>query len=136
MAETAVPLPGEEIDPENPWGTFVDVRFGPLERFDVNELAAANNRPWYNQTLSRVNDCVMRVGVIRGDYPWHRHDDEDELFYVVDGGLELDVEGRDAIPLAPGQGVVVPRGVRHRPRAARRTTILMVEGAGVVPTGD
>ena len=136
MTETAVPLPGEELDPENPWGTFLDITFAPLERFDVNELAEANNRPWYNQTLSRVNDCVMRLGVIRGDYPWHRHDDEDELFYVVDGGLELDVEGRDAIPLAPGQGVVVPRGVQHRPRAAVRTIILMVEGAGVIPTGD
>jgi mannose-6-phosphate isomerase-like protein (cupin superfamily) len=136
MTEMTLPAASEEVDPENPWGTFLDVRFGPLERFDVTELAAANNRPWYNQTLSRVNDCVMRLGVIRGDYPWHRHDDEDELFFVVDGGLELDVEGRGSIGLAPGQGVVVPRGVQHRPRAVERTTILMVEGAGVVPTGD
>ena len=136
MTESVATGPGGQVDPENPWGTFINVLFGPLERFDINVLAEANERPWYNQTLSRVNDCVMRLGVIRGDYPWHRHDDEDELFYVVDGGLELDVEGRDPIPLAPGQGVVVPRGVQHRPRAAERTTILMVEGAGVVPTGD
>lgn len=123
-------------DASNPWGTYLDVKFAPLERFDIGDLASANTRPWYNQTLSRVNDCVMRLGVIRGEYPWHRHADEDELFYVVEGGLELDIEGRAAIPLGPGQGVTVPAGILHRPRAARRTIILMVEGAGVVPTGD
>jgi mannose-6-phosphate isomerase-like protein (cupin superfamily) len=126
----------DEIDPGNLWGTFLDVLCGPLERFDIGALAAANSRPWYNQTLSRVNDCVMRLGVVRGEYPWHRHEDEDELFFVMEGGLELDVEGRDAIALRPGQGVTVPRGTRHRPRALERTVILMVEGAGVVPTGD
>ena len=131
-----VAAPGETVDPDNPWGTFLDVRYPPLERFDVHELAAASRRPWYNQSLNRVNDCVVRLGVIRGEFPWHRHPDEDEFFYVVEGGLEMDVEGRDAIPLAPGQGVTVPRGVLHRPRAASRTVILMVEGSSVLPLGD
>jgi mannose-6-phosphate isomerase-like protein (cupin superfamily) len=124
------------IDPANPWGTFLDVKFGPLERFDARAMAVANALPWYNQTLARVNDCVFRLGVFRGDYPWHQHDDEDELFFVLDGGFELDVDGRDATRLAAGQGIVVPRGVRHRPRAAERTVVVMVEGAGIVPTGD
>jgi mannose-6-phosphate isomerase-like protein (cupin superfamily) len=127
-------LPG--ADPNNPWGTFLNVQFGPLERFDAGAMAAANRLPWYNQTLARVNDCVLRLGVFRGEYPWHKHDDEDELFFVLEGAFELDVEDRDAITLAPGQGVVVPRGIRHRPRAAERTVVLMIEGAGVVPTGD
>ena len=135
MSETPTPG-GPGVDPNNPWGTFLDVKFGPLERFDAMAMAAAVTLPWYNQTLARVNACVFRLGVVRGDYPWHRHDDEDELFFVLGGALELDLEGRGPIALGTGQGTVVPRGVRHRPRAAERTVILMVEGAGIVPTGD
>lgn len=135
MSDGSTPLlPG--ADPENPWGTFVDVKFAPLERFDAEAIAEANSLPWYNQTLARVNDCVFRLGVFRGEYPWHQHEEEDELFFVLQGGFELDVEGRAPVPLAVGQGVVVPSGARHRPRAAERTVVLMVEGAGIVPTGD
>jgi mannose-6-phosphate isomerase-like protein (cupin superfamily) len=90
---------------------------------------------WYNQTLCRVNESVVRLGVIEGEYHWHKHDNEDEFFYVVDGQFLIDLEGR-TVELAPGQGFVVPKGVMHRPRAPQRTVILMVEGAGIVPTGD
>jgi mannose-6-phosphate isomerase-like protein (cupin superfamily) len=124
------------MDPENPWGTFLDVKYAPLMRFDIQELIDANTRPWYNQTLCRVNDCVVRLGVIQGDYPWHRHDDEDELFYVVEGRLMMDVEGREPTIVQERQGITVPAGTRHRPRAKERAVILLVEGAGVVPTGD
>jgi mannose-6-phosphate isomerase-like protein (cupin superfamily) len=89
----------------------------------------------YNQTLCRINDCVTRLGVIQGEYIWHTHDDEDEFFYVVEGHLLMDLEGR-TVEIAERQGFAVPRGVRHRPRAPKRTVILMVEGAGIVPTGD
>lgn len=127
--------PGD-IDPANPWGTFLDVMFAPLERFDVGELVAANKRPWYNQTLTRINDSVVRLGVVHGAFPWHRHEDEDEFFYVLEGRLAMDLEGGQTVQLDPGQGVSVPRGTEHRPRAGRRTVILMVEGAGVVPLGN
>lgn len=130
------PSPTGRVDPDNPWGTFLDVRFAPLERFDVNELVAANERPWYNQTLTRINDSVVRLGVLHGVFPWHVHEDEDELFYVVDGRLLMDLDARRTVELAVGQGISVPRGVLHRPRANERTVILMVEGAGVVPLGD
>jgi mannose-6-phosphate isomerase-like protein (cupin superfamily) len=135
-APAPVPNPGETVDPDNPWGTFIDVRYGPLERFDLEALVSAVDRPWYNQTLNRVNECVVRLGVVRGEFPWHRHDDGDEFFYVVEGALEMDVEGDRVIALAERQGLTVPRGVLHRPRAEKRTVILMVEGAGVVPLGD
>ena len=124
------------MDPDNPWGTFLDVKYGPIERFDIGELADANTRPWYNQTLCRVNDCVVRLGVVHGEYRWHKHDDEDEFFYVVEGRLLIDVDGRDEIPLEVRQGITIPAGTRHRPRAPERTVILMVEGAGIIPTGD
>jgi mannose-6-phosphate isomerase-like protein (cupin superfamily) len=90
---------------------------------------------WYNQTLCRVNDSVVRLGVIQGDYHWHKHDDLDEFFYVVEGEFLIDLEGR-TVTLGVRQGFVVPKGVVHRTRAPERAVILMVEGAGIVPTGD
>lgn len=113
----------------------LDAKFGPLEPFDAAALAAACKEPWWNQTLCRVNDCVLRVGVFHGEFHWHKHDREDELFYVLEGRLLLDLEGRTET-LLPGQGLTVPRGLMHRTRAPERTVVLMIEGAGVKPTGD
>ena len=123
------------MNPEDQFDTHLDIRFAPLEVVDVQALVDATTHPWYNQTLCRVNDCVMRLGVVKGEYIWHKHDDEDEFFFVVEGALSMDLEDR-TVELAQRQGFCVPRGVRHRPRAAERTVILMVEGAGIVPTGD
>jgi mannose-6-phosphate isomerase-like protein (cupin superfamily) len=82
-----------------------------------------------------VNASVVRLGVVQGEYHWHKHDEDDEFFYVVEGTLLLDLEER-TIALTPRQGFVVPKGVMHRTRAPERTVILMVENAGIVPTGD
>ena len=118
-----------------PYATHLNEYFAPLELVDVPKLVAAVTDRWYNQTLCRVNDSVVRLGIVQGEYHWHKHDDEDEFFYVVAGRFIVDLEGR-SIELAPRQGFVVPRGVRHRTRAPERTVVLMVEGAGIVPTGD
>jgi ethanolamine utilization protein EutQ (cupin superfamily) len=118
-----------------PYVTKLDIKFGSLERMDVPALAAACTDRWYNQTLCRVNDAVVRLGVVQGEYHWHKHDADDEFFYVVEGRFWIDLEDR-VVELGPGQGVVVPKGVLHRPRAPERTVILMVETAGIVPTGD
>jgi len=122
-------------EPPYPYETHLDIRFAPLEVVDVPALVEACAHPWWNQTLCRVNESVVRLGVVKGEYHWHKHDDEDEFFYVVSGRFLIDLESR-TVDLAPGQGFVVPKGVRHRPRAPERTVILMVEGAGIVPTGD
>jgi len=118
-----------------PYDTHLDILHGPLEVVDVPELAAAVTHPWWNQTLCRVNDAVVRLGVVRGEYHWHHHDTEDEFFYVVSGRLLVDLDDR-SVDLAPGQGIVVPHGVRHRTRAPERTVMLMVERATIVPTGS
>lgn len=115
--------------------TKLDVAFDALEKIDVNEIARECTHEWFNQTLCKVNDSVVRVGVVRGEYHWHKHDDLDEFFYCVSGKLLVDLENK-TIELAPGQGVVVPKGVVHRTRAPERTVMLMVEGEGIVPTGD
>ncbi len=118
-----------------PYDTRLDVLHGPLEVVDVQKLVEACTHPWYNQTLTRVNDAVVRLGVLKGEYHWHKHDREDEFFYVVEGTFLVDLEGR-TFELAPGQGVVVPKGVRHRTRAPQRAIVLMVEESGIVPTGN
>ena len=118
-----------------PYKTHLNVYYEPLEVVDVGGLADACTDPWYNQTLTRVNDSVVRLGVIQGEYHWHKHTEEDEFFYVIEGLLLIDLEGR-SVELTPRQGFTVPKGVMHRTRAPERTVILMVEGAGVIPTGD
>ena len=83
----------------------------------------------------QVNDSVVRLAVIKGEYHWHEHKDIDEFFFVLDGHFLIDLEDR-VVDLVPRQGFVVPKGVRHRTRALARTMILMVERADIVPTGD
>ena len=118
-----------------PYATHLNVLHEPLEVVDVQALVNACVDPWYNQTLCEVNASVVRLGVIQGEYHWHQHDRDDEFFYVVEGRLLIDLEGR-TVELSPRQGFVVPKGVVHRTRAPERTVILMVENAGIIPTGD
>ncbi|MFL5848098.1 MAG: cupin domain-containing protein [Solirubrobacteraceae bacterium] len=109
--------------------------FGHLELVDVPAEAAAHE-PWFNETLARVNDAVVRLGVIDGEFHWHKHDDQDEFFLVLDGELLIDIAGGETITLDVHQACTVPKGVVHRTRAPRRTTVVMVEAADVSPTGD
>jgi mannose-6-phosphate isomerase-like protein (cupin superfamily) len=118
-----------------PYETRLNILHAPLELIDINALAAACGYKWFNQTLCKVNDSVVRVGIIEGEYHWHKHDEDDEFFYVVDGKLLIDLDNK-TVELAPGQGFVVPRAVVHRTRAPQRTIILMVENAGIIPTGN
>ena len=118
-----------------PYATHLDVKFPALATVDVPALVDACRDRWYNQTLCKVNDSVVRLGVMQGEYHWHKHDDDDEFFYVVSGHFIIELEDR-TVDLRPGQAFVVPKGVMHRPRAPQKTVILMVETAGIVPTGD
>src|SRR5271165_4425320 len=103
-----------------PYETRLNILYGPLEIIDVHAVPDADRFKWFNQTLCQVNRSVVRMGVFEGEYHWHKHDEDDEFFYVVDGRLLIDLEGR-VVELAPGQGIVVPRGVMHRTRAEVRT---------------
>ena len=126
-----------------PYAAHLNVLFGALEKIDLGPLVSAVRDQWYNQTLARVNDSVVRLGVMQGEYHWHRHEVDDEFFYVVEGRFLIDLEpaadgttpGR-VVELTPRQGFVVPKGVMHRTRAPERSVILMVETAAIVPTGS
>jgi mannose-6-phosphate isomerase-like protein (cupin superfamily) len=118
-----------------PYATHLNILFPHLEKIDVPALVDAARDPWYNQTLCQVNDSVVRLGVMQGEYHWHKHDDDDEFFFCLDGEFLVDLEDR-TVTLGTRQGFVVPRGVVHRTRAPRRCVILMVENFGIVPTGS
>ena len=118
-----------------PYKTYLNILHGPLELIDVQKLADACTDKWYNQTLCKVNESVVRMAVIEGEYHWHEHKDIDEFFFVLDGNLLIDLED-GIVDLGPRQGFVIPKTVRHRTRAPERTVILMVERADIVPTGD
>ncbi len=117
------------------YNTKLDNKYGHLTTIDIPAEVAAHE-PWFNQTLTQVNDCVVRLGIIQGEYHWHKHDHEDECFVVLDGELTIDVQDKGTVTLTRHQGYTIPKGVVHRTRAAVKTVILMVEGASVTPTGD
>src|SRR5260221_14669693 len=121
--------------PSFPYATYLNVLFPQLEKIDVPVLVDAVKDRWYNQTLCQVNDSVVRLGVMQGEYHWHKHDDDDEFFFCLEGEFLVDLEDR-TVALDPWQGVVVPKGVVHRTRAPEKCTILMIENAGIIPTGD
>ncbi|MBA2337671.1 MAG: cupin domain-containing protein [Acidimicrobiia bacterium] len=113
----------------------LDDKFGTLRLIDLPAEIAAHE-PWVNETLTTVNDAVVRLGIVEGEFHWHTHDAEDEFFLVLEGQLLTDIEDRPTVTLDRHQGYTVPCGVLHRTRAPGRTAILMIEPAGVVPKGD
>jgi mannose-6-phosphate isomerase-like protein (cupin superfamily) len=120
---------------EYPYEIRLNILYRPLELIDEKTLADDCTYQWYNQTLCQVNNSVVRLGVVQGEYHWHKHDEHGEFFYVLEGKLFIDLDNR-TLELKPRQGVVVPKGVLHRTRAEKRTVMLMVENAGVIPTGN
>ena len=125
-----------ESSSEYPYVNHMDLRYGPLELIDVQRLAAECTEAWYNRSLCEVNDSVVRLGVIRGEYHWHHHDDEDEMFLVLDGVMEIHL--RDGVVrLSPGEFFVVPRGVEHKPVVPEAVaSVLLFEPSSTRNTGN
>ena len=115
--------------------TNLDIRFDHLQRIDVSEMVKECKDKWFNQTLTQVNDSVVRLGIVEGEYHWHKHDNDDEFFFVLQGQLLVDLEDR-TVELNPNQGITVSKGVMHRTRALTKTVMLMVETSAIQPTGD
>jgi mannose-6-phosphate isomerase-like protein (cupin superfamily) len=115
--------------------TKLEARYKHFERIDVPTIVREVKDKWYNETLTKVNDSVVRIGIVHGEYHWHKHDKDDEFFFVLEGKLLVDLEDR-TFELNPGQGMTVSRGVVHRTRAPEKTLMLMVENSSIQPTGD
>ncbi len=115
--------------------TRLDIKFDHLQRMDIPQMVKECKDKWFNQTLTEVNESVVRLGIVEGEYHWHKHDNDDEFFFVLQGQLLIDLEDQ-TIELNPHQGVTITKGVMHRPRAPKKTVMLMVETNAIQPTGD
>src|ERR1044071_4976749 len=119
-----------------PYVNHMNILFDPLQLIDVQSLVEKCTDRWYNQTLCKVNESVVRLGILQGEYHWHKHEKEDEFFFTLEGKLIIDIEGQESVELHPQQGYVVPKGVVHKTRAPIKSIVLMIETAGIIPTGD
>jgi len=119
----------------NKYSIDLDVKFKPLEIIDISKLITNSTKKWQNLSLCKVNESVVRLAVIEGEFHWHKHEKEDEFFFIIDGELLIDLED-ETVRLKPNQGFTVPMGIEHRTRAPIRTSILLIENETVVPTGD
>lgn len=111
------------------------VKYGHQELIDIPSIVASVTEKWSNRTLTKVNDSVVRLAIVEGEFHWHKHDHEDEFFFVLERRLLIDLERR-TIELGPQQGVTISKGVMHRPRAPKKTVVMLVETSAIVPTGD
>jgi mannose-6-phosphate isomerase-like protein (cupin superfamily) len=123
------------MDTKEKYNINLDVKFQHQERIDIPTEVKQFTEKWSNQTLTQVNGSVVRLGVVEGEFHWHKHDNDDEFFYVVEGQLLIDLEDK-TIELNPMQCVTISKGVMHKPRAPKKTVMLMVETSAIAPTGD
>jgi mannose-6-phosphate isomerase-like protein (cupin superfamily) len=124
------------MEKEFPYVTKLDIKYEHLERIDVDQMVKECKDKWFNQTLTKVNESVVRIGIVEGEYHWHKHENDDEFFFVLEGQLLIDLEDNRTIELNPNQGVTITKGLMHRPRAPKKTVMLMVETSAITPTGD
>lgn len=123
-------------DEKYPYVNHMNILHDPLQLIDIQSLVDKCTDKWYNQTLCQVNDSVVRLGILQGEYHWHKHDEEDEFFFTLEGKLIIDIDEDKSVELHPHQGYVVPKGIVHKTRAPKKTVVLMIETAGIIPTGD
>jgi mannose-6-phosphate isomerase-like protein (cupin superfamily) len=122
--------------PEQDYAITYAPMFEALQLMDVQAVIDQVQDPWYNQTLIGVGDVLVRLGVMQGEFHWHKHDEQDEFFFVLDGLFRIELEDRPTVELGPRQAFSVPAGMLHRPVVPVRTAVLMIERAGVIATGD
>lgn len=122
--------------PQQDYAIHLEPLFTTLQTMDVQALIDQVEEPWYNQTLVQVSQVLVRLGVMQGEFHWHRHEEQDEFFFVLDGLFRIEIEGAEAVELGPRQAFTVPAGLLHRPVVPVRSAVLMIENAGVVATGD
>ncbi|MGD8306265.1 MAG: cupin domain-containing protein [Ignavibacteria bacterium] len=113
----------------------MNIKYNHHEVIDVPKIVEECKEKWFNQSLTKINGSVARIGIVEGEYHWHKHTDDDEFFFVLSGKLFIDLEDK-TIELNPNQGTTISKGVLHRPRAPEKTVMLMVETVSIDPIGD
>lgn len=113
----------------------MNIKYDYLEKINVPEIVRECTDKWFNQSLCEVNSSVFRLGIFEGEYHLHKHDHDDELFFVIDGSIVLETE-KGNFELGQFEGVCVPKGIMHRPIAKQKAIVLMIENKGIDPIGN
>lgn len=106
-----------------------------MEKVILSEKFALINEYWRPKVVGELNEQEIKLVKIKGEFPWHHHENEDEMFLAVKGNFRLEFRDR-AIELKPGEFVIVPRGVEHRPVADAEAEVLLFEPKNVLNTGN
>ncbi len=107
-----------------------------MDSVNLEAALAGVTEYWSPKVVGRVNDQYIKVAKLKGEFDWHKHDGEDEMFQVLRGRLVIQFEGGREVTLEPGEFCVVPRGVRHNPRADEECAIMLIETVTTLHTGD
>ena len=107
-----------------------------LEIKSINRIMDQLTEPWKPIDVTQVNDQVIRIALFNGDYPWHKHTNEDELFYVLKGKITVCVKNQQDIVLNEGEMVVIPKNTIHSPQSAEDSYVLMFEPFILQSKGD
>lgn len=98
-------------------------------------IAASLTELWSPRVIAEVDDAFVKVAKVQGEFPWHAHDGEDELFFLLKGQLRIELEA-GAVELSAGELFVVPKGVRHRPVAQGECQLMLFERKSTLHTGN
>ena len=101
-----------------------------------HEIAASLTELWSPRIVAEVDEAYIKVAKVHGTLAWHKHEDEDELFFILKGNLRIEMETGDSVELAEGQMFVVPKGVRHNPVAEKECHVMLIERKSTLHTGD
>ncbi|QLG63937.1 cupin domain-containing protein [Halorarum salinum] len=107
-----------------------------MEKVSPDEAFASIDEQWSPHIAAELNGQAVKLATVEGEFVWHHHDDADELFMVLDGALTIELRDEPDVELEPGEFVVVPSGVEHRPVADEATRIMLFEPAGTTNTGN
>jgi len=106
-----------------------------MEKINLKEKFSLINEQWSPKIVAELNDSYVKIAKIQGEFTWHKHDKEDEMFFLSEGSMEIHFRDR-VIALEPGEIIVVPKGVEHKPVCKDEAKIMMIEKKSTINTGD
>lgn len=108
----------------------------PIEKINLKQKFALFSEHWNPRIAGEVNDFAVKLAKLKGEFVWHHHDEEDELFLVVQGRLTIRLRDQDDVMLDAGEFVIIPHGVEHLPVAEDEVQVLLLERSSTVNTGN
>ena len=106
-----------------------------ISKLNLKQKLSLFSEHWSPKIIAELNDSQVKLAKVKGEFVWHKHDNEDELFFVIEGKLKIELRDK-VLELEPGELVVIPKGVEHRPVAKKEVAIMLIEPKGTVNTGN